>query len=230
MMSQINLPDDVLQNIFKFLDVHMLAVVSTVSRRFRMNSNIATAKRFKGIGQKQGLYNNKTVAAHAAYCIDDISGALSVRSIHIASRDNEIQLSSEEIQGLANCFYDTETNLKAKLRGIKFHNFSGYFTVLKEDSFLSKKSRRGPDERIFWKNADFEDMSPPKEVLSFMNIIEQQKIQQGDDRVPFAGPPRNSYAICQCGSIFVITRCQQRGPHAMRALNMITTNIAEQMW
>merc|ERR1719219_1582332 len=109
------------------------------------------------------------IAGVAVYCVNDVNGELGPQPL----LSSDVGLSNEEITYLCKCFYNTEINLKAKLRGLRLESFQRYFTVLKEDSFLSKKKRRGQAERIILKNTDFEDHSPAKEVLSFISLIEQ---------------------------------------------------------
>jgi len=215
------LPNDILQNILSHLDVHTLAIASCVSKKFQFIAEKVARTRVHKAVRRALQQNADVVAGHAVYCINDVTGEISNQSL--LSKDS--CLSHEESQYLAKCFYDTEINLKAKLRGLKLAAFPEYFTVVKEDSFLSKKPRRGIDERILDKNADFEDLSPPKEVLSFISLLAQRRQMPGDNEPPAV---RQSYIMSQCGNIFVITRCTKR--HAMRHLNSITCNLAETIW
>jgi len=155
------------------------------------------------------------MSGFAIYGVNSITGKLSENAL----LEDKIEVSREELSKMNSILFDYESSIRAKLRGVRIESYSSYFTLLKEDSFMSKKvTSKTPLE------ADYVDFSPSKEILTTVTLIQQHN--QNDE---FRDSPevRQSFAISQCGNVVVFGRCEHR--RGLRSLNSTNCNIAENL-
>merc|ERR1712071_666381 len=164
------------------------------------------------------------MSGFAIYRVNSITGKLSENAL----TEDKIGVSREELSKMNSILFDYESSIRAKLRGVRIESYSSsslriesyssYFTLLKEDSFMSKKAT---STRL---NANYVDFSPSKEILTTVTLIQQH---QQNDEFRDGSEVRQSFAISQCGNIVVFGRCEHR--RGLRSLNSITCNIAESL-
>merc|ERR1711976_136243 len=205
----VQFPSEILHQVLSLLDTPSIITSASVSKHWNFLATKVLQHRTQKIVNK---FKTSNLNGHVIYGINPLNGQLSKTPL---SEEN-LNLSHEEIIKMKSILYDNESNIRAKLRGIRISSYNNHFTILKEDSFMSKKPRMFDD-----KNRGFRDFSKPKELFHYVTLIEQHR-EEDEFR---SSRVRQSFAVSQCGNILVIGRCEQR--HGLRFLNSITCNIAE---
>ena len=204
-------PTEVLPQILTKLDISSLTKCKTVNKYW----NYAVSRELQNMGQNiVKKFKNINMSGFAIYRVNSITGKLSENAL----TEDKIGVSREELSKMNSILFDYESSIRAKLRGVRIESYSSYFTLLKEDSFMSKKATSA---RL---NANYVDFSPSKEILTTVTLIQQH---QQNDEFRDSSEVRQSFAISQCGNIVVFGRCI--GYSGLMSLPSITCNIAENL-
>ena len=204
-------PTEVLPQILTKLDTSSLTNFKKVNKYWNYAISRELQNRSHTIVKK---FKNINMSGFAIYGVNNVTGELSDNAL----AEDKIGVSHEELSKMNSILFDYESSIRAKLRGVRIESYSSYFTLLKEDSFMSKKATSTGLK------ADYVDFSPSKEILTTVTLIQQHK---QNDEFRESTEVRQSFAISQCGSIVVFGRCEYR--RGLRSLNSITCNIAENL-
>ena len=133
-MTETLFPSESLHDILSNLDTNSLINCQIVNKQwYHMASRELQQRSHKIVGK----FKNNFLSGYAVYAINPITGEISQKSI----AEENTGLNYEELCRMSSILFDNESNIRAKLRGVYMDSYQNYFTILKQDSFMSKKNR-----------------------------------------------------------------------------------------